>query len=194
MEPYIQSVIDRLNSFRNLGEKVLSDGTHLIGKAPHIAPMAWLHSLYPPLTDGQIIEMEAQLGLIIPNEYKIFLKASNGLNAFNTTFCLYGFRKNFNRNLIDVWQPSDIFNPNIKERPRNAMKSIFFIGWYDWDGSQLYIDTTTNKVHLCEREDAISLYQWNSFRNMLESEITRLMTLFDAHGRPLDENKSTLPI
>jgi len=193
MIDYIK-IINPLRQFDYLGESKLDNGTILIGKAPHIAPMAWLHSIHHPLTDVQIGELEEKIKIAIPSEYKDFLKTTNGLKVFNTTFCLDGLRNNYRRTVSDVWQPFDIIIPNTLERPKNAEKNLFFIGSYDWDGSRLYMTPADNKVHFCDRDDATSLYEWDNFPNMLESEIQRLIRLFDKQGKQINEDESTLPI
>jgi len=58
----------------------------------------------------------------------------------------------------------------------------------------LYIDKLTDKVHLCDQNDARSVYQWENFGVMLSTEIYRLITLFDSNGREKDSNMSTLPL
>jgi hypothetical protein len=70
---------------------------------------------------------------------------------------------------------------------------VFFIGGYDWDGSLIYIDRITNKIHVCNQDDITPLFAWLSFEEMLNCEIKRLVTLFDKNGREYDEDKSTLP-
>jgi len=182
-----------LKQYNSLGEKQLEDGTLLIGKAPHIAPLAWLHCIYSSLSRQEIINLEDSLGSEIPDSYKSFLSISNGLGVFNTTLSLYGYRRNYNRNIIDVWQPFNILTPNISERPSNDVSNIFFIGSYSWDGSLLYIDKITNKVHICKRNNAKSLYEWPDFEGMLIDELKRLVTLFDKEGKKYDNKKSTLP-
>jgi hypothetical protein len=172
----------------------LDNGTLLIGKAPHIAPQAWLHTIYPPITNIQIQELELKLGNSIPKKYKTFLFNTNGLNVFNTTLNLFGYRSNYNRNVLDAKQPFNILTPNINERPKNADENYFFIGFYDWDGSLIYIDSSTNKVHLSKRDNAKSLYQWNNFQEMIENEIERLIALHEKDGKEKNQEHSTLPI
>jgi hypothetical protein len=188
----IIDILRFLDKYRRLGEKRLGNGTYLIGQAPHIAPNAWLHSIYPGLSLDEIKKLESILNRAIPDVYRSFLEKSNGLKVFNTTFCLDGLRRNYSRNFGDVWQPFDIRTPNMSERPKNAADHFFFIGGYDWDGSLLYIDTRTEKVHLCHN-DATSLYEWDGFEIMLKSEVLRIMNLFDNQGKELDPSISTLP-
>jgi hypothetical protein len=146
----------------------------------------------PPLSDKELFELENELDENIPESYRLFLKTTNGLKVFNTTFYLYGLRKNYKRDIINVWQPFSILTPNTLERPLNA-REFFFIGGYDWDGSMLYIDRNTDKVYICKRDNAAPLREWTNFDEMLDSEIRRLITLFDDKGKEYDDDKSTLP-
>lgn len=93
-----------------------------------------------------------------------------------------------------VGRPFSIITPNIKERPRNAKDNYFFIGGYNWDCSKLYIDMVTNKVHYCAERDATTLYEWNSFEEMIVSEVKRITNLFDDKGVVLNEDMHTTPI
>jgi hypothetical protein len=187
-------ILDALRKYEYLGTQKLNDGTELIGRAPHIAPMAWLHTIYMPLSNEEIMELESRVQQRIPSSYKNFLLISNGLNVFNTTLSLYGLRRNYKRTVDDVWQPFDIILPNTVEKPSNADNNNFIIGSYDWDGSYIYIDKTSNKVFLCERENATPLFEWENFELMLDSEIIRISKLFDNEGKEINIDESTLPI
>ncbi|SEW25279.1 SMI1 / KNR4 family (SUKH-1) [Chryseobacterium wanjuense] len=181
--------------FENLGIENSSDGAILIGKAPHIAPEAWLNEIFPVLDSKEIKILEEQLKTDIPEDYKNFLmNFSNGLIFLSSTLSLYGLRRQLNRrSSVDSRQPYSIITSNIPERPDNAKNSFFFIGGYNWDGSRLYIDKNTNKVHCCERWDATSRIEWNSFQEMLLTELKRLYSYFDDEGKEIDEDRSTLP-
>lgn len=186
--------LDLLLDYQYLGKEELPNGTLLIGKAPHIAPMAWLHSIYAPLKLTEIEQLEEDCKHTISDDYKDFLLTTNGLAVFNTTFSLYGKRDNYIRNVENAWQPFDIVTPNTFERPKNAKHNFIIIGSYSYDGSKLYIDNVSGKVYLCDRYDATPLYEWSNFETMLASEIARLCTLFDEEGKKLVKSKSTLPI
>jgi hypothetical protein len=187
--------LDLLKSYDYLGKNELSNGAVLVGKAPHIASQAWLHRIFAPLTIDEIDELQKDCKQIIPLDYKKFLFVTNGLGVFNTELSLYGKRTNYIRNVENAaGLPFDITTPNTLERIKNLGDNKLIIGSYFYDGSKLYIDNVTSKVHLCDRYDATSLYEWPSFDEMLDSEIKRLVTLFDKLGRQIDENRSTLPI
>jgi len=139
--------------------------------------------------------LEKELGMEIPIDYKKFLlDVSNGLDILVGTFCLDGLRRNYKRSTDESRQPFSIITANIRERPRNAADDHFFIGSYDWGGSYLYIDKRTSTVHYCDRADATSLFQWETFEQMLISELKRIYSLFDERGRKIDEDLYTTPI
>jgi hypothetical protein len=181
--------------FENLEKGSSSDGAILIGKAPFIGTKAWLNIMYPVLSDKEIVWLESELKTTIPEDYKQFLSDfSNGLIILSSTFSLYGLRRQINRDIkANVRQPYSILTPNIFERPKNAKDNYFFIGGYNWDGSHLYIDKETNRVHCCERWDATSKMQWTSFEEMITSEIKRLYLLFDHEGKEIDRDQKTIP-
>ncbi|QBN19682.1 SMI1/KNR4 family protein [Flavobacterium nackdongense] len=190
-----EEVKKELYKYENLGIEKFENGTILIGKALHIAPLAWLNKIYPVLNEDDILLIENELKTEVPLDYKNFLiNFSNGLNIFVATFSLYGLRKVLGRSVEASRQPFSIFTPNSFERPENSKDHYFFIGGYNWDGSNLYIDKQTNKVHYCDRWDATSLFEWNSFDEMIVSEVKRITNLFDEKGVVLDENKYTTPI
>jgi hypothetical protein len=188
-------ILDLLRTYDYLGKEEYPDGAALIGKAPHIAPLAWLHKIYAPLSNGQIQQLEATLRVKIPEDYEAFLKVSNGLGVFQK-MNLYGYRSNYQRTVEAAQvQPFDILRPNIWERPSNAGPHVFYIGGYTaGNGAWIYLDANDNTVHLCERWQATSRYHWDSFVDFLGSEINRLMPLFDKEGKSLSPNIDILPI
>ena len=190
----IDECIRKLNKYSHLGKEILPNGRILIGRAPHIAPHAWLHSYGAGLTEEEIAELEYTLKIPIIPDFKVFLKESNGLDLFVTTFIIYGMRRNNARDLENSWQPFNILTPNIPERPKNAKKTYLFIGAYKWDHSYLYIDSDSMKVHFCSRFDATSLKEWENFEVMLDEEVSRIISLFDKDGVRIDSKHSTLPI
>lgn len=192
---YFEDIKNQIYKFEHLGKEIATTGALLIGKAPHIAQFAWLHAIYVPLTMKEILELESELNTEIPESYKYFLmNYSNGLSLFVAEFYLDGMRKKVGRSIDSVRQPYSIITTNIEERPSNAKENYFFIGGYKWDGSHIYIDTKTNKVHFCDPWDATSLFEWNSFEEMIVSEVKRFSTLFNSDGIILDDDLYTTPI
>lgn len=192
---YFQEIKAELLKYARLGTETTGNGTLLIGRARHVAPLAWLHSIYPTLSDQEVGKLESELRMTIPECYRWFLQnGSNGLSVFVSRFYLYGLRKDLGRSIEASRQPYSPDISNIGERPKNAKKSLFFIGGYKWDGSNLYIDADTNQVHFSGRWDATPLLTWNSFEEMLLSEIKRLIKLFDENGRIIDAKQYTTPV
>ena len=183
-----------LFKFEEFGVEQTQNDTILIGKAPHLGPEAWLNTIYEPLSEFEIKHLEIVLNTEIPIQYKYFLRNfSNGLNVLCSTFSLYGLRKINGRDLNSSRQPYSIETPNIWERPNNSNESYFYIGGYNWDGSNLYINKENNKVYCCERYDSSPKFEWNSLNEMIYSEIIRIYNLFDTKGIELNEDISTLP-
>lgn len=193
MAGYLGRVIQLIKPFASLGERVLNNGTQLIGSATHIAPEAWLHIVYPPLTLSDVLHLESTVGKTIPPVFCNFLQNCNGLYLFSGRLSIDGLRKSFSRSGDDAWQPFSIFTPNIEERPKHSKPSFFFIGGYGSDGSLLYIDDSDLRVYRCTSKSAKPLSSWPSFEVMLESEALRLRELFDTHGRQIDPNLPTIP-
>ncbi|WP_051437539.1 SMI1/KNR4 family protein [Olleya marilimosa] len=190
-----EEIRNRLSKFTEFGYEKQSNGTELFGKAPHIAPLAWLHNMYAGLTEDEISKLEEELETEIPKGYKEFLKVSNGLHIFNTTFCLDGLRVSYNRkNAITNRLPFCLLTTNIYERPRNAKKEHFFIGGYDsGDGSHLYIDKNDNKVYRCKTNNVKPLNEWNNLNEMILDEIDRLIEIHNENGMLKAKIKVTTP-
>ena len=192
---YWDEVKNELFRFKKLGEEVSELGATLIGHAPHIAPKAWLHSLFPVLSEHEVIEFGKAAQKRVPSVYADFLmNCSNGLKIFVSTFSLYGLRKQIGRSVEAGRQPYSPDTANVDERPANAKDSYFFIDGYNWDGSHLYIDTETSQVNYCSVSNAKSLYKWESFDEMLISEVKRICGLFDENGVVIDPKQYTTPI
>ena len=186
-------VKDLVLRYSHLGvKKIAQNGTELVGAAPFIAPEAWPNSLYAPLSQAEITQIENELACPIPSSYKSFLlQVSNGLDILCNTFYLYGFRRDYNRNGIDIFQPYSIIDFNRFEKPGNSKTGMFFIGGYNWDGSHIYI--YNDLVCYCSKNDSTPLKTWKSLNEMIVSEIERLYSLHDSNGRPLDETIPTTP-
>ncbi len=170
------------------------EGGFFIGKAPHRGIRAWQNRIYPKISMTEIEIMENEMHRQIAPSYIRFLTSfSNGLDIFNGTLALYGYRYSFRRDETHDQQPFNLVWINKREKPWNSTDDMFFIGTYNWDYSFLYV-TPDQKVHICHREDATSLFTWDSIEDMLLSEIKRIYTLFDDRGVAIDPKHPTTPI
>ncbi len=145
-----------VRAWKLLGVKILPAGTQRIGHIPHLAPQAYLHDIFIGLEAHEILMIENQIGLPVPNSLKVFYSRHNGVNLFGR-FGVYGLRFHYDRANIPsiLEQPYDIRTPNILERPRGAPKEIIFIGSlseeqiyaFAWpDGLVGFWDKRTNKI------------------------------------------------
>jgi hypothetical protein len=190
---YLDRVISIMESYRHLGERVLDNGTRLIGRVPHVAPEARLQLVFAPLTAADIAIVEEEIGMTVPGVFSEFLQRCNGIRLFSDRLNIDGLRRSFARSGDAVWQPFSIRTPNVDERPRGALDTFFFVGGYGADGSRLYIDSSDMRVYRCKQRDAKALNEWPSFQVMLQSEAERLATLFDHEGRRIDSSQPTTP-
>lgn len=190
---YSKYINAKLARYREFGCEKLSNGSELIGRAKFIAPFAYLHSLYAPLNEKDILMMEEKLKFVFPMSIRNFYQSFNGLKLFNTALNFYGLRTSTSRSVDASRQPFDIFTVNVDERIAGAGNNLLFIGGYSWNKSKLYIDINTERVFFCSSESATPLLQWDSFDIMLQSEIDRLIDLHSEEGKNIPF-KPTVPI
>lgn len=168
---------------------VTQGGTHsfrsdafLFGQASHVTPMAVQHKLFPPLSDKLIEELEAMLGLKLPQDLKDFYAETNGLNLFVKTLCIFGFREEGVRR--ETLQPFDIVAAN-----KNWQRSDFPSGWtviggYADGNDQLCLDAKSGTVYRIRYYYDRPLTVWSSLAECLEKESNRLAGLYkEANGQ-----------
>lgn len=188
-------IMEYIQAFEKYGCMEYENGTKLFGHAPFIAPKAYIFRVFSALNEQELVGLEEEMCRKIPEAYRTFLmRNANGLNLFNTTLCLYGLRKSYSRSPDAIPEPFSLSELNRFERPKNAKESFFFVGGYNNDLSKLYINTEDGTVHFCKRYDATSLFNWNSFEEMILSETRRLLTLHSDRGEILVPHEKTLPI
>ena len=193
MTSWWKSIISHLEEV-SVEKRVTASGAMLFDRAPLVGPEAWVHSVYPVLTESELNMFQKQLDLQIPEEYLVFLtECSNGLSLYLDSLSLYGIRKNIGRNIENVWQPYSIFTPNVEERISNADPKLFFFGGYNWDGSLLYFDQSTNLIHRCSNESIEPLNTWSNFGLWLSSEVNRISLLFYPNGVQKNNLEPTIP-
>lgn len=184
--------IDKFSKYEHWAHKETDNGTLLIGNPYKDKPFWWLIHIFSTVQSTKLKEF-SKTKLNIPSVYFDYLEnVSNGFLLFLGTLSLYGVRENYSRSL-DVEEPFDLLTPNIKERPKNAKETYFFFGSYNWDGAQLYIDTSNNHVYLAKRYTLEKIYEWSSFEEFINTEIPRICSLFDDNGEEINPDESTLP-
>lgn len=159
-----------------------------------MAPQAWFHAIFPPLENEDVISLDRDIGIQIPDSYRSFLlNCGNGLKLFSGTLTLDGLRKISGRGLEAAWQPFSLITPNTIERPSDLDKEYLIIGGYGYDDSKLVM-APDGKVYYCLNGSANFLENWDSFEELLLTEISRISGLFDGDGKRTVEGKLTVPL
>ena len=174
--------------------RTLPNGTRLIGHTPHVAPEAFFHVIFPPLTHKEIDELESSLGRLLPIQLIELYQTTNGLSLFSYSLHIDGLRCNYIRSGDEAWQPFSIMTANLTERPRDAEPTQVFFGGYKSDGSALMMQPPEDEVFRCERRSSKVLNRWSSFDNFLVSEVRRLEKLFDDSGHSRNPKLPTTPL
>ncbi|WP_322084994.1 SMI1/KNR4 family protein [Burkholderia sp. BCC1999] len=190
----ISPIRDRMVGFSSLGEDVAKNGTVLYGKCPHIGKDAYLHTLYPALTDAEIKILEEQIERKLPQQLVDFYGECNGFHYFVDTLIVYGLRSIAGRGADAFYQPYDMRTPNVDERIRDADEDAIFFAWYDWDGSLVYTRKNESAIYMCGNDSMKPVGKWSSLKEFLSEESERVLGLFDSKGILLDESASTLPV
>ena len=190
----LQPLLTQLAQHHTAQDLTLADGTRLICPTPHVGPQAFLHALYPPLTSHELDELQLHLGMPLPAQLQAFYASCNGFNCFSDAWSIDGWRRQPGRELAAARQPYDLRTPNVEERPADASEDMVFFGGYDWDGSRVYTRHGDEQVHLCGPDSSVALRSWPSLAVYIADEAARLGSLFDADGRPLNPDASTLPL
>jgi hypothetical protein len=184
-------IIEKAKSF---GFRQLANGARLYGHVPHVAPEAWLHQVYAPLSEQDVISVEEKIGQTIPNDLRQFFHLANGVGLFSVSLSIYGKKTSYVRTGDDAWQPFCIVSANTLERPRHAKPSQIVVGGYKDDGSLLFLDLEDGSVFRTKSRSKKVLNQWTDFWKMLTNESHRLSGLFDAEGHKLSEGPTTPPV
>lgn len=163
-----------------MGEKTLSNGTRLIGHVPQIAPLAYLHSVFPSLQSEDVAQIEAAVERRLNQSLvDLYLKA-NGVQIFSGSLNINGLRLSLDRSIESTLsQPFNISTANTFERPLDADEDMIFFGSYKQDGAKLYMHCEGSEVFKCGRCSAEITQQWSSFDSFLISEVNRFCALYE---------------
>ena len=176
----IFSKIDELKKMYRDDCRIRKNGTILLGSDKDL-PLYSRHTLFKPLTQDLIDEyLINNYKYHIPDQYTSFLKYSNGMSLFSTKRNVAGFKiasyifTIFGISLTppyarlqDMEEPFDIRIEDLG-RHDDIAENWLKCGSYK-NGSNLYvtydifIDTATNYVYSCIKNDNKIVREWNSF-------------------------------
>ena len=184
----LQNIIDRVNRYSFLGERVFPSGTRLVGHIPHIGDLGHLHHLFSGLTEieFQRLEIKFMLENYDVKDLKYFFLKFNGISLFDDAFNIFGLRGLERTGMDKSWEPYSIYTPNISERHSDALPQHFFFGAFQRHvtfNSMLYIDLNTLKYHECALGNSVKPHMsWDSLGEMLIYYFNLLEPCFDETG------------
>jgi len=154
---------------------------------PFVAPLAYLHRIYPVLSPGELASLQSNLGRKIPVSYSDFLcSVGNGANLYELS--LYGFVSQARRSASDpLGQAHSLRYGNVIERPEGIKEDTFAIGGIvGWSSRGTLVMEPGGGVLLVHAYDGRDIAaRWSCLDAMLEEEIARLSPLYDRTGRLL---------
>ncbi|PQV64820.1 hypothetical protein B1R32_10387 [Abditibacterium utsteinense] len=163
-----------------LGDEVSANGTRLIGHAPHVAPLAYFHQIFPSLNTKEISWLAQHFPRDLPTDLKDFFLLANGIDVFIGALSIFGLRRNYIRTVEESRQPFSIVIPNTFERPSNLSLDLLIIGYSSTDGSHYVINSVSNKVSRLHQRSFRQIAGWENLWVMLLEEITRLQKEFES--------------
>ncbi len=180
----IFSKIDALIEENKSDCRIRKNGTVLLGSDKGL-PLYSRHTLYKPLTD-ELIEtfLIDDYKYNVPEQYITFLKYTNGISLFTTkrkiagfriarpTFTIYGIPRTqpYGR-APEMEEPFDIRIEDLgrhEDIPENWLKCGSYIRDTDFNTTyDIFIDTASNRVYSCIRNDNKIVCDWNNFDSCL---------------------------
>jgi hypothetical protein len=182
---HVIDVAERWHSTRDISEA----GGRRICHLPWVAPMAYLHILYPPLHPDGIAAIAPRAGRQPPADYQRLLIRFNGLHLFQSLF-IYGVRAHYDRRLeAAMWQPVDVGPPHI-EQHRTLGRDDFIVGGVGPDVDYIVMRAVQGDVARLDHETKELKETWPSLATFLINETDRYATHFTADGHL----NTTLPV
>ncbi len=194
MNSVCRQVMEIMNRAEKLGVRRLSEGQRLIGNIEWLAPEAYLHVLYGPLGDRELLLLESQIERPIPEELKEFYRWTNGLSLFAYKLTIDGWREDDARGGDGMWEPYSLVVPNVFERPVDAPQGMVFFGGYEDDASLLGMMPDAPEIYRFAHGSVNVLNKWEDLWTMLTCEADRLSQLFDNNGCIIDSTAWTTPM
>lgn len=175
-DSFNEKVLRLLENSSNAGDSTNEMGTRLIGHVPQIAPKAYMHVVYAPLTEAQLLEFRGRLGRPVPHEYGEFLTHANGLSLFVGEMRVLGYVPITRHDSRSVYNyPSSVMIPNVSARIGGLSHGAVVVGWYKADGSYVAIEESGTVIRLESKVRVSGVQTWTSFDSWITSEI-RAMT------------------
>lgn len=190
--------------FKNFKDKLINmypeedrfftdNGSVLLKNVPMVAPMAYFHYIFSPMSEKQVDSLETVMAYPIPEEIRLFFLEMNGLKIFCGTLYINGVRTNSARTAeANNQQPFDIVLPNSLAHGYHVPNTIY-LGGYKCDGSIVGYNIEDGSIHRQLKTNKEKLNVWPSLPAFLDSEFFRLQALFDQNGLKKESVNATTP-
>ncbi len=195
MNEKFNKIQSRLMEYEKYGKRILLNQTLLICHVPHVAPEAWLNTIYHPLEEDKIELIEKKLDITLPDDLRDFYTFANGINIYSGSMNVYGYHTPlYYREGDDAIQPYDVIEINKDERKWMPEK-YFIFGSYRWDGSKMIynLGSKNAKVYRYHHKEGQLLNEWESLWEWLSSETERLSAIYDEKGVKFEPKIPTIP-
>ena len=177
-------IIRLLTAWTHLGDMTNKMGTRLIGHVPHVAPKAYLHVIFAPLSEEDNNALSEALGRPLPEQLHRFLSFANGMMIYSGSIRVMGYEKNYKFHSLAVYDfPPSILSRNVHARMKGLSDAAVIVGFYKEDGSYVSIEEDERVVRFDAQGDGGSIQEWRDFDTWLFSEIDYLSGFFDREGK-----------
>jgi hypothetical protein len=195
-----EPLLTRLERWRPAGWIEHAGGGLQVCHLPDEGALAYLHTLYPGLSEDRLVQTEAAYDRPLPAEYRRFLGWANGAGFFghlrlNGSHVRGTDREPIDRSGAGVGQTISLDYGNQFGWPAGAPYSAWVLGTVSgWSGQGYLLLRQDGGVTLCSMTDATDVAAtWDSFSHMLFSEFDRMAGLVDDQGRRLTPYEHFLP-
>lgn len=187
---YLDRIFASLERFESI-KNVENDHALFLTSTPHIAPAAYLNIVFKPAS--REVRREVAQELDLPEPLVRLYSETNGFHLLETLY-VYGLLPR-NGYLIDRADPFAAPVWDLRHGRRIASPpetSWLAFGGYGEDHS-LFIERRSGVVCAARMDDLAVTAEWPSLEEWLQSELDRLVPLFDGQGRTSTSGEERLP-
>lgn len=170
---FADGVMRPLEAWACLGAEENELGTRLIGHVPQVAPRAFLHLVYAPLSERTMEDFREDFGRPVPAQLAQFMSFANGLCIFlGDAVRVYGYvpRNRTAKATIQNYPPSIVL-ANGAARPKGLHSGDIIVAWHERDESKVCLLEAGDVVRFDSRGGGKVLQRWPDFDTWLIAEI-----------------------
>jgi hypothetical protein len=193
--PRWEEFVRRLERWSPRGGYEFGSGGRCIGHTPWDGPHAYLHTIFVPLSEAEVAQLEAEVSLRLSPQIKNFYLNTNGADLFGI-ISVRGLVGLVDRRMKDgIRQPISVRYGSVDERPKGLATDDFVFGGEIGETivGQLVI-ARTGDVRIVHPIDGTNVTdRWPSFDDFIFSEFDRLGLAHNAAGEFVGEKDERLP-